>query len=93
MPSGYVERVWKGKFCGTKEIADFANVSKAQIAHWLKTDWFPQPVDEPAMGRVWDYKEVVSALAARGYPRVGEKMTYPKRLAAMLPPVDEGEAP
>lgn len=69
MPSGYVERVFKGKFCGTYEIAKFANVSKAQIAHWLKTDWFPKPVDEPAMGRVWDYEVVVAALEAKGYPK------------------------
>lgn len=69
MPSGHVERAWKGKYCGTYEIARFANVSKAQIAHWLKTDWFPKPVDEPAMGRVWKYKEVVAALEAKGYPR------------------------
>lgn len=69
MPGGYTNRVFKGKFCGVYEIAQFANVSKAQIAHWLDRDWFPAPLDEPAMGRVWNYEEVVAALKARGYPK------------------------
>lgn len=69
MPSGYTEREWKGQFCGVYEIAKFANVSKAQIAHWNREEWFPKPIDEPQMGRIWSYPEVVKALTEKGYPR------------------------
>ena len=69
MPSGYTDRVFNGDYCGVYEIAEFAKVSKAQVAHWLETEWFPRPLDGPRMGRVWDYKAVVAALAARGYPK------------------------
>lgn len=79
MPSGYADTVFQGEFCGTYEIAEYAKVTKAQIAHWLRTDWFPKPVSKPRMGRVWNYREVVAALEARGYPRpvdeTGKKIT------------------
>jgi len=69
MPSGYTDRVWKGNFCGAYEIALWANVSKAQVAHWAKEPWFPSTVDEPQMGRIWKFPEVVAVLTERGYPR------------------------
>lgn len=77
MPSGYSDRQWKGVYCGTYEIAKWANVTKAQIAHWAKEDWFPPTVDEPQMGRIWKFEEVKAALEARGYPRVGPVVRKP----------------
>lgn len=69
MSSGHTDEEFQGKFCGTYEIAEYANVTKSQISHWLRTDWFPKPLDKARMGRIWSYPEVVAALKERGYPR------------------------
>lgn len=69
MPSGHIERTWKGELCGVYEIASYAQVTKAQVTHWNKEDWFPKPLDELRMGRVWNYAVVVAALKEKGYPR------------------------
>lgn len=69
MPSGYTDRHWKGKLCGAFEIAFWAGVTKGQVAHWSKEPWFPPTVDEPQMGRIWNFEEVKAALSARGYPK------------------------
>ncbi len=69
MVSRYPDRVWKQKLCGSTEIAEFAKVTRAQVSHWFKEDWFPRTVDELRMGRVWDYQEVVDVLTQREYPR------------------------
>jgi hypothetical protein len=88
MPSGYTDRQWKGQLCGAYEIAKFANVTKAQIAHWCKQDWFPKPVDEPRMGRIWNYQEVVQALSAKGYPReMGADGKKVRQVRLGVPPV------
>lgn len=69
MANGNIRRTWKKKLCGASEIAAFANVTVAQVAHWRKEDWFPAPLDEPRMGSVWDYEQVRLALVAKGYPK------------------------
>ena len=69
MPNGNIKRSWKQQLCGASEIAAFANVQSSQVAHWRKTDWFPEPVDELRMGTVWDYNAVTKALTERGYPK------------------------
>jgi hypothetical protein len=92
MPNGYTDRVFKGEFCGVYEIAEFAKVTKAQIAHWLRTDWFPRPVDEPKMGRVWRYQDVVAALTEKGYPREPKKSgkrAFEKRYSLDSVPTEE----
>ena len=60
---------WKGEWCGVLEIAQWAGVTKPQVNHWSKADWFPQPLDSPKMGRIYNFKEVVKVLSERGYPR------------------------
>lgn len=80
MPNGNIKREWKGKLCGASEIAAYANVKTSQVAHWRKkAPWFPEPLDEPRMGTVWDYQVVVAALTEHGYPK---EQSYTERYPA-----------
>jgi len=68
---------WKKDLCGAHEIAKWANVTTSQVTHWAKEPWFPEPVDELQMGRVWRFKEVVNVLTERGYPKEAYFERYP----------------
>ena len=69
MPRRIENREWKGLIASATEIAAFAGVTRGQVSHWAAQEWFPEPLDEPSCGRVWDYQQVVAALSERGYPR------------------------
>lgn len=68
---------WKQDLCGAHEIAQWANVTTAQVTHWAKEDWFPAPADELKMGRVWRFPEVVLVLTERGFPKESYFERYP----------------
>lgn len=64
-------REWKKVLCSSTDIAEYAGVTRAQITHWAKMPWFPEPIDEPCVGRIWSWDAVVKALEEEGYPRSG----------------------
>lgn len=91
MPNGNIDRNWREKLCGASEIAAFAGVTVAQVAHWRKEEWFPTPLDELRMGTVWDYGQVKAVLSERGYPKAAPYAErYPANRKRRKPQEPEG---